>query len=259
MSAGPPDRDPSGSNLWEPLRRFTQARVGLGRAGHAVRTATHLEFQLAHAQARDAVHLPWSPEGFAAELREKGIESLILHSQAAGRTDYLQSPERGRRLAAESETVIGQWRRNSAAPDIALIVSDGLSSAAVQRHGSAFVETLVNRLRERTFTVAPVFLVKNGRVAISDGIGAAAGAKLSVMVIGERPGLSSADSLGVYLTYSPEPGLTDARRNCLSNIRPPEGMDYELAARKLLYLVEAAIRLKLSGVGLKDESDRLTP
>lgn len=239
------------SDPWNPLRRFTQARIGLGRAGHALPTGALLDFQLAHAQARDAVHWPWDAEAYAAEVRTLGAECLVLATPVADRSEYLRRPDLGRRLADASRDDLAEFSGEGF--DIALAVTNGLSSTAVERHGLPLLAAILERYRALGLRVGPVCAVVNGRVALSDEIGAALKARLAVMVVGERPGLSAADSLGIYLTYAPGPGNTDAERNCLSNIRPPEGLDYGAAADKLAYLTGEALRRGLSGVGLKDE------
>lgn len=237
---------------WTRLRRYTQARIALGRAGCAVPTKAHLEFQLAHAEARDAVHVPWDLPGFARRLREAGLETVALESAAPDRHAYLQRPDLGRRISDRSRQELAAHK--AAGPTAALIVSDGLSSTSVERHGAELVTRIVAAFRERSITMSPVFLVRNGRVALSDEIGETVGARLSVMIVGERPGLSASDSLGIYLTWSPRVGRTDAERNCLSNIRPPDGLGYGTAVRKLIFLSEAALRLGLSGVHLKEDA-----
>ncbi len=236
---------------WLALRRFTQARIALGRAGHAVTTKALLDFQLAHAQARDAVHLPWDREAFAEQLRKLGEEVLLFDTPVAGREEYLRRPDLGRVLSETSRTRLK--RRNAAETDVALIVTNGLSSTAVERHGIPLLQAIVNLYRARQLRLAPISLVANGRVALSDQIGSALAARVAVIVVGERPGLSAADSLGIYLTHAPQPGRTDAERNCISNIRPPEGLNYAAAAEKLLYLTEEALRRGISGISLKDD------
>jgi ethanolamine ammonia-lyase small subunit len=236
---------------WAALRRFTQARIALGRAGHAVPTPALLEFQLAHAEARDAVHFPWDIDAFSGKLRSLGEEILILDTQLRSRDEYLRRPDLGRVLNEESRTRLCNF--NAGEADVALIVTNGLSSTAVERHGIPLLQAILNGYRKRRIRVAPVSLVTNGRVALSDDIGSAIAARVAVIVVGERPGLSAADSLGIYLTFAPQPGNTDAVRNCISNIRPPEGLSYEAAAAKLLYLTEEAMRRGISGVALKDE------
>jgi ethanolamine ammonia-lyase small subunit len=236
---------------WEALRRFTQARIALGRSGHALPTEALLDFQLAHARARDAVHLPWDIEGFAARVRAFGAGCLILDTPVADRGEYLRRPDLGRRLTDAARTHLAGAAAESL--DVALAVTNGLSSTAVERHGLPLLRTILKRYRARGLRVGPVCAAANGRVALSDDIGGALNARVAVIVVGERPGLSAADSLGLYLTYAPRVGNTDAQRNCISNIRPPEGLAYEAATAKLVYLTEEAIRRRLSGVGLKDE------
>jgi ethanolamine ammonia-lyase small subunit len=239
------------SDPWSALRRFTQARIALGRAGHAVPTAALLDFQLAHAEARDAVQLPWDIDAFADQLRTLGAELLLLETPVASRDEYLRRPDLGRILNGTSRERLG--RLSPHAVDVALIVTNGLSSAALERHGFSLVQAILDGYRSRQLRVAPVALVANGRVALLDEIGSALGAKVAVIVVGERPGLSAADSLGVYLTFAPKPGNSDAQRNCISNIHPPEGLSYQAAVAKIIYLTEESIRRGTSGVALKDD------
>ena len=240
---------------WAALRRFTQARIALGRAGHAVPTPVLLDFQLAHAQARDAVHFPWDIDALAGQVRGIGAEALILDTPVAGRDEYLRRPDLGRVLTRESRSRLSNF--NTGEADVALIVTNGLSSAAVERHGMPLLQAILNSYRVRQIRIAPVAMVANGRVALSDDIGSVLAARVAVIIVGERPGLSAADSLGVYLTFAPQAGNTDAMRNCISNIRPPDGLRYEAAAAKLLYLTEEAMRRGISGVSLKDETGSL--
>jgi ethanolamine ammonia-lyase small subunit len=239
------------TDSWVALRRFTQARIALGRAGHALPTQVLLDFQLAHAQARDAVHFSWNIADFAEQVRGLGEEALILETPVSSRGEYLRRPDLGRVLSEESRTRLGNCTAGET--DVALIVTNGLSSAAVERHGIPLLQAIVNAYRSRQIRIAPVSLVANGRVALADDIGSVVAARVAVIVVGERPGLSAADSLGLYLTYAPQPGNSDAQRNCISNIRPPQGLGYEAAAAKLLYLTEEAMRRGISGVALKDE------
>jgi len=260
---GPTDAGPTDAALagvvaapWQALRRFTAARIALGRAGVAVPTAAELEFRLAHARARDAVHLPFDADAVAAALRAAGHETLTLASAAADRHVYLQRPDLGRRLDDASRERLAAWRQQrGAAPafDLALVVADGLSALAVHRHAVPLVVALRPHLPD--WTLAPVVLMHQGRVAIGDEVGAALGAACVVVLIGERPGLSSPDSLGLYLTFGPRIGRHDAQRNCISNVRP-EGLPIAAAAHKLAWLLAASARLGLSGVQLKDGSDR---
>ena len=238
------------SDPWIDLRRFTQARIALGRAGHAIPTQALLDFQLAHAQARDAVHFPWNVNDFAGRVRELGEEVLILDTPVSSRSEYLRRPDLGRVL---TDTARDRLKNvNAAATEVALIVTNGLSSTAVERHGIALLQAIVAGCKARQFRIAPVVLVANGRVALADDIGYALAAQVAVIIVGERPGLSAADSLGIYLTFAPRTGNTDAERNCISNIRPPEGLGYQAAAAKLLYLTGEALRRGISGVALKD-------
>jgi ethanolamine ammonia-lyase small subunit len=225
------------------LRDFTSARVALGRAGPSVPTQELLEFQLAHARARDAVHEEMDSRGLLAEL---GGSAILLSSSAPDRVAYLRRPDLGRRLSDES-----RGRLVKSEYDAAFVVVDGLSALAVHRHAALLLGAVMRRLEG--WRLAPITVVERGRVAIGDAIGEALGAALSVVLIGERPGLSSPDSLGVYLTWHPHVGATDAERNCISNIRP-EGLGYELAAHKLVFLMNEARRRKLSGVRLKEEA-----
>ncbi len=243
------------SDPWHALRRFTQARIGLGHAGHALPTSALVEFQLAHASARDAVHAPWDIGQFAHDVDKLGLQTVSLSTPITDRVQYLKRPDLGRRLDAESHRRLQLLSGQNI--DVALIISNGLSSTAVERHGVALLQAIVAAYSSRQLHIGPVCLATNGRVALSDEIGAALGARIVVVVIGERPGLSAADSLGIYLTYGPRPGNTDAERNCISNIRPPEGLSYEAAAAKLLYLSLESLRRRLSGVALKDETPRL--
>ncbi|QFY44239.1 ethanolamine ammonia-lyase subunit EutC [Candidatus Methylospira mobilis] len=236
---------------WHKLRQFTQARIAQGRSGHAQTTAAQLDFQLAHAAARDAVHLPWDIKAFAREAATLGVNTLTLETQVIDRAQYLKRPDLGRILApAARERLLAQA---CATTDIALTFSNGLSSTAMDAHGLMLLQTITTAFLKRGYALAPVFLVENARVALSDEIGALLNAKLSIIVVGERPGLSAADSLGIYMTYNPNPANTDAERNCISNVRQPEGLSCRNAATKLLYLGEQAFQRRLSGVALKDD------
>lgn len=241
-------------NPWQELRRLTPARIALGRTGTSLPTRAQLDFQYAHAQARDAVHLPFDHTALRSQLAERGHESVLLHSAAIDRNSYLQRPDLGRKLSAESAQVLRDY--TSAHPggvDLVIVVADGLSALAVHRHTLPFLARLEEQVREENWSVAPVVLVEQGRVAVADEIGELLGAKMTVILIGERPGLSSPDSLGLYFTYNPKVGLTDAYRNCISNVRL-EGLSYGMAAHRLLYLMREACRRQLSGVNLKDEA-----
>ncbi|MBX8509462.1 ethanolamine ammonia-lyase subunit EutC [Pseudomonas cichorii] len=245
-------------NPWLELRRLTPARIALGRTGTSLPTSAQLDFQFAHAQARDAVHLPFDHAGLSAQLAEKGRETLLLHSAAADRHSYLQRPDLGRRLNDDSARQLKDYAAaHPGGVDLAIVVADGLSSLAVHRHTVPFLARLEEQAATEGWTLSPVVLVEQGRVAIADEIGELLGAKMVVILIGERPGLSSPDSLGLYFTYAPKVGLNDAHRNCISNVRL-EGLSYAMAAHRLLYLMREACRRQVSGVNLKDEAELKT-
>ncbi|HXA64924.1 MAG TPA: ethanolamine ammonia-lyase subunit EutC [Bryobacteraceae bacterium] len=232
------------------LREFTPARVDLGRTGHSLPTSELLDFQLAHAKARDAVHLPLDVTSLILELKQKNIPCVMLASEANDRITYLHRPDLGRRLNAESREQLAPLKSEY---DAAFVIADGLSALAVHRHAAPLLELVLAKL---DWNIAPVAIVEQGRVGIGDEIGELLGSKLAVVLIGERPGLSSPDSLGIYLTWQPRAGCTDADRNCISNIRA-EGLGYGLAAHKLLFLMNESRRLKLSGVQLKERAPQL--
>lgn len=237
---------------WHGLKQFTPARIALGRAGMSQPTRAGLDFQLAHALARDAVHVPMDFAGFEQRLNDRGCRTVILQTRAESRQQYLQRPDLGRRL---SETAVACLERNPFSDaDAVVVVADGLSSQAIERHAVPFLDLLLPRLHETGYRLPPVCLVKQGRVAIGDEIAARYSARLCLVLIGERPGLSSPDSMGIYFTYRASPGIsTDADRNCISNIHQ-NGLGYEQALRKLLYLIRESEKLQLSGVCLKDET-----
>jgi ethanolamine ammonia-lyase small subunit len=247
-----PPIDPQ--NPWLELRRLTPARIALGRTGTSLPTSAQLDFQFAHAQARDAVHLPFDHASLSEQLSERGRESLLLHSAAVDRNSYLQRPDLGRKLSDDSAQTLRDYAAaHPGGVDLAIVVADGLSALAVHRHTLPFLNRLEEQMSADGWSIAPVVLVEQGRVAVGDEIGQLLGAKMLVMLIGERPGLSSPDSLGLYFTYNPKVGLTDAYRNCISNVRL-EGLSYGMAAHRLLYLMREASRRQLSGVNLKDEA-----
>jgi ethanolamine ammonia-lyase small subunit len=240
-------------NDWAPLRRYTRARIGLPRAGTSVSTPELLAFQLAHAQARDAVLKGWDAEMFSRELGDAGIESLLVKSCAWDRMTYLMRPDLGRKLEEKSLEAL-RTRRAEKPPDVVLVMSDGLSATAIHSHGLSTLRALLEALRRRALQVAPIVLVQNGRVALSDVVGEALGARAAVVVIGERPGLSAADSLGMYLTFGPKRGNTDAQRNCISNVREPGGLSPLAAAEQLALLLTRSLEQGVSGVALKAQA-----
>jgi ethanolamine ammonia-lyase small subunit len=240
---------------WTALRRLTPARIALGRTGVSLPTSAHLEFQLAHARARDAVHDRLDTEAVARGIEALDLKTLQLKSAAADRAIYLQRPDLGRRLDDPSRQLLSRRTAARKSPhlDLALVVADGLSALAVARNAVPLLGAFLPHARREGWSISPVALVEQGRVAVGDEVGALLGASAVAVLIGERPGLSSPDSLGVYLTYAPKPGRTDAERNCISNIRDG-GLPHESAARTLHYLVREALLRRLSGVELKDES-----
>ncbi|WP_438392202.1 ethanolamine ammonia-lyase subunit EutC [Caballeronia sp. DA-9] len=237
---------------WDALRRFTNARIALGRAGSSLPTAPLLAFNLSHAQARDAVHQPLDAGALHASLRAAGFDTLDAESAATDRDHYLRRPDLGRMLSKDSTTRLREYAGRDF--DIVFVVADGLSAYAAARHAVPLLERMRSKLQG--MRVGPVVVARQARVALGDGIGELLRARIVVMLIGERPGLSSPDSLGIYLTYEPRAGRSDAERNCISNVRP-EGLPYDTAAFKLHYLLTEAVRLKLTGVKLKDDSDAL--
>jgi ethanolamine ammonia-lyase small subunit len=235
------------------LREFTAARIAIGRTGNSIPLKQSLEFKLAHAHARDAVYSVLDADGLINSLKVFKLPVLHLHSKATNRAKYLKRPDKGRQLNEES---IDQLKDYKTGYDVAIIIADGLSAEAVNGHAFSLLKLLVPMLLETQLALAPICLVEQGRVAIGDDIAHGLGAKLCILLIGERPGLSSADSIGAYLTFNPKPGLTDESRNCISNIRP-KGLPFKPAAQKIFYLVQEALSRKLSGVGLKDNEGLL--
>ena len=253
-------------DAWVGLRRHTDARIALGRAGQSLTTAAHLEFQLAHAQARDAVHARVDWTCLEEELTALAVPSVRLHSEASDRIAYLQRPDFGRRLDESSRRALRDLSLGlSARPieyagdgqsvrfDVGFVLADGLSACAIQRQALPTLAAILPALRACGWRVAPTALVEQGRVAVGDEVGALLEVAIVVVLIGERPGLSSPDSLGIYLTHDPRVGMSDAARNCISNVRPA-GLAPALAADKLLYLLRESRHRRLSGVALKDEA-----
>ncbi|GGP75773.1 ethanolamine ammonia-lyase subunit EutC [Shewanella ulleungensis] len=251
-------------NPWRDLRQFTDARIGLGRAGISLPTSELLAFQLSHAEARDAVNLPLDISALTQQLNAipllaNATPAFVVVSQAHDRVTYLQRPDLGRKLADASRLLLVKHlnQGQAATPqfDLAIVVVDGLSSLAVQSHAKPFIHALLTRLnqQQKTLTLAPITIVEQGRVAIGDDIGEIFNAQIVIVLIGERPGLSSPDSLGLYMTWAPKTGLTDAYRNCISNIRPA-GLSFNEAAKKAEYLINEARKRQLTGVNLKDRT-----
>ncbi len=239
---------------WQRLAALTPARIALGRAGAGLPTREVLRFGLAHAQARDAVHTPLDLDGVLAGIRALGFETLAVASAAPDRATYLRRPDLGRRLDEASVAALAAAAGDPV--DLALVVADGLSARAVHEGAVPLLEAVKPALTGSGWRLAPVVVATQGRVALGDAVGALLKARAVAVLIGERPGLSSPDSLGIYLTFDPRPGRTDAERNCLSNVRAA-GLRPDLAAFKLHWLIDQALTRRLTGVALKDESDRL--
>ena len=243
---------------WHPLRGLTAARIALGRVGSSLPTRAHLQFQLAHACARDAVHHLADLDAVAAQLSAASLGNVRLATAAGDAAAFLKRPDLGRRLDDASREIL-QGRHASKGSDLAIVLADGLSARAVERHAALLAIALTQRLGGQGWSVAPVAIVRHGRVAIGDEIGELLEARSVVVLIGERPGLSAPDSLGAYLTWAPHVGRSDAERNCVSNIRPA-GLAIPQACDKLSWRLEEARRRQGSGVALKDESPgRLVP
>lgn len=248
-------------NPWAALREYTDARIGLGRAGVSIPTSHSLDFLLAHAQAQDAVHLPLDVETVFEQLENANLHQeiftpILLHSQAVNRTTYLQRPDLGRRLDKKSiDTLKKVNTLKDEKYDLSIVLVDGLSSLAIKENAAIFIKKLLEVLNadSQDWNISPITIVQQGRVAIGDEVGQILNSKTSIVLVGERPGLSSPDSMGLYLTYNPKVGLTDESRNCISNIRI-EGLSYEEAIKKTMYLLKESRRLELSGVNLKDRT-----
>jgi ethanolamine ammonia-lyase small subunit len=237
--------------VWSDLAKLTPARVALGRRGAGLPTSALLDFALDHARARDAVHAPFHPDSLAARLRSLGLIVAIAASGAENRSVYLRRPDLGRRLSARSAAALADLDPSPC--DLALVIADGLSATAVDAHALEVVTALLPRLAAAGVTLGPIVLVEQGRVAIGDEIGALLRAPTVAVLLGERPGLSAPDSLGIYLTHDPRPGRNDSERNCISNIRAA-GLPPAEAAYKLMWLLAEALRRQTSGIALKDES-----
>lgn len=242
---------------WMALRRHTPARIALGRAGHSLPTAELLQFAAAHAQARDAVHVPLDTAALYRALQALGFDALQVASQAASRPEYLRRPDLGRRVNAADLQRLRDAAERLGPVDLAVVLGDGLSAPAVQQHAVATLAALRDALAAAPVPLrwAPVVVATQARVALADDVGAAWQAGAALILLGERPGLSAADSLGAYLTFAPRPGRSDAERNCVSNIRPG-GLPPAQAGRRLAWLASECLRRRVSGIALKDDSAR---
>jgi ethanolamine ammonia-lyase small subunit len=239
-----------GSNSWEKLKEFTDARIALGRTGGSLKTSELLGFRKDHALAKDAVWTALDLPLLQNKLENLSLPYLTLSSEAQDRETYIKRPDLGRKLSQESIAEIKN--SNPQSSDISILIADGLSANAISNHAIHFLEEFLPLINQ--FSLAPICLIKQGRVAISDPVGELFSSDISIILIGERPGLSSPYSMGIYLTYRPKAGNTDEKRNCISNIRAG-GLPYAYAAGKLAFLTSEALRLKLSGIDLKDTFD----
>ncbi len=246
-----PNSDFVTADQWECLRSSTSARIALGRAGGSLPTRAWLNFKTSHAAARDAVHFPFDAEQIAGEVVSLGADVAIVNSAAADRRIYLERPDLGRRLDDQSRFTLQQLQ-TAANIDLSITVTDGLSAIAIHRQARPLLESLLPKLRVAGWQLAPIVVARFGRVALEDEIGQLFAARLALILIGERPGLGSPDSLGAYLVYAPRAGNTDANRNCVSNIRR-EGLSHLAAADTIHYLLTEARNRRLTGVRLKDQ------
>jgi ethanolamine ammonia-lyase small subunit len=239
------------SDFWATARATTPARIGVGRVGNAQPTAALLDFGAAHAAARDAIHQELDLDALTSELALWGIgDPVVVPSAVQTRGEYLRRPDLGRVPGVD----LAERLADVGPADVALVLADGLSAEAVSRHAGGVVHQLLPAFPPE-WRVSPPLIATQARVALGDHIGAALGARMVLVLIGERPGLSSSDSLGAYLTWAPQPGSLDSARNCISNIRPPDGLDYETAAHTIVSLMRGAAELGATGVGLKARSD----
>jgi ethanolamine ammonia-lyase small subunit len=252
-------KSPVRADPWQELRQYTDARIGLGRCGVSLPVSQWLAFRLAHARARDAVFAAFDKKSLIEAFAGRGIDCLSLTSATADKKEFLVRPDKGRRLAPDSRLLLREYskaenhNRARGKTDVALVISDGLSAKAIHESAFAFALAFLRHLREAGLKAAPVALVENGRVAVADEVAEILEARLAVILIGERPGLSSPNSMGVYMTYDPKTGCTDEARNCISNVRPG-GLGIDEAVRKLCYLVQSAFERRYSGVRLKDDT-----
>ncbi|SOD80305.1 ethanolamine ammonia-lyase subunit EutC [Spirosoma fluviale] len=245
-------RNSTETDDWEPLKAFTNARIALGKTGVSIPLNESLQFRLAHAHAKDAVYSQLNVPELQAILEKTGLPVYCLKSAAENRDIYLQRPDFGRLLNPSSAETL--QKLNSPPADVCLIIADGLSATAIMKNAGPVVQLLVDKVKQAGFSLAPLLIIEQGRVAITDAVGEWLRPRLAIIFIGERPGLSSFDSMGAYITYAPQPGLTDERRNCMSNIRE-QGLPPELAVDKLMYLIQTAFRMQLTGVALKDNNE----
>jgi ethanolamine ammonia-lyase small subunit len=249
-------KTPPPSRSMRDLRNLTPARVGLGRAGASMPTKALLEFTLDHARARDAVHAAFDIPALISGLNDLGLAAFAFSSRAGNRKDYLRRPDLGRTLDPASQHLLASHNGNSC--QLAIVIGDGLSPTAVKAHAIELIRSLIPRLAVERIEIGHAVVASGARVALGDEIGAILGARMILMLIGERPGLSAPDSLGAYLTFAPRPGRTDAERNCVSNIHG-SGLGYDEAALKVAWLIREGLAREVTGVALKDDSGEQTP
>jgi ethanolamine ammonia-lyase small subunit len=240
---------------WAELRQLTAARIGLERSGASLATPPLLAFRLAHARARDAAHAPLDEARLCAGLKALGAPAIVVASAVGDRAQYLMRPDLGRQLAPAADATLAEHAGSG--HDVAFVITDGLSARAVERHAAPLLAALLPPARAEGWRIAPPVVVRQGRVAIGDAVAQHLRARMVVILIGERPGLTATDSMGAYLTWQPHPQTTDAERNCISNIRPEGIPPADPAAAKVLQLMRAMRTRQLSGVALKDETERL--
>ncbi len=240
----------------ELLKSLTSARVGLNRVGTSLSTQDTLAFELDHARARDAVHLPFNLDTLLAQLSAQDLRSVSVKSAATHRIQYLQRPDLGRRLEAESRQRLANLSADDYGADIAIIIADGLSTTAIHQHALPLIQQFLPVVEKQGWRMAPIVVASQARVALADEIGELLSTKLSVIIIGERPGLSAFDSMGIYITYAPKVGRTDAERNCISNIRMG-GLDYVDAAAELELIIRLSLQQGVSGVKLQRTADNM--
>ena len=233
---------------WHILKKYTNARIALGRSGNSLSTAKVLEFRMAHALAKDAINTELDTLNLVEDAKKISFDSILVQSQISNRIDYVMNPNIGRLLNETSIKKLKNWPKKKIT--LSIIIADGLSAEAVNLHAIILIAHLIPKLKFNT--ISPIILAKYGRVAISDDIGEILNSSIALILIGERPGLSSPTSMGAYITYNPKKGNTDEKRNCISNIQS-EGLSYEFAAMKLAYLIDEMLHKKLSGVDLKDD------
>ena len=237
---------------WEKLKQFTDARIAIGRAGSSIPTRPMLEFQLAHAQAQDAVYQALDVTTLAEKIKSLGLETITVKSQAEDKQDYLKRPDLGRLLDQNSVEALKQHSQQSAKFDVCIVVGDGLSALAIEENAFKLIQSLQPEIKQENWMIAPIVIATGSRVALGDQVCEILNAKMLIMLIGERPGLSSPDSLGIYYTFEAKSGDLDSKRNCISNVRPA-GLSIPIATQRLMNLMRKSKNLGYSGVNLKDD------